>query len=401
LRVLSSGDGSREVVLALPLNRLIVKMVRVPGENREDPSAFAEPLLKAMSPYPDEPLTVSCETVSGGEDSLVVIAAALPESATDDIASALDEKKLSVTRIDALAIGELRGLWQTLGTDDGARRLVLMNGPDCLSAIVIDGDTPSAIRAVSGESDLKREMMLSLLEAEDFGGVRELKEIVIAYGAGSPAVSFDGLEAFAPLRRVEIGEDAALVGVAERSADPAAFNAMPQSWRDMLAETRFKAKLVRRLAVAGGIWALLLATVVGVPIAYGYMTDHQKGLCREHARQYNAVKEMKRKVEVVKKYSDHARGALEIMKAVSDRLPGGVTLSSWSFKREEGFKISGDAETADEVYTLKDRMVEMTVTDAQGEAVTLFPVVKLNGPTASKGRQKFDLECQYVTEGEQ
>ena len=90
LRLLDSGLKAREAVLALPLSRLIVKMVRVPEENRGDPAAFATPILQAMSPYPDEPLTVSCEAVRESERGLVVLAAALPESAADDIGAALE-----------------------------------------------------------------------------------------------------------------------------------------------------------------------------------------------------------------------------------------------------------------------------------------------------------------------
>ena len=56
---------------------------------------------------------------------------------------------------------------------------------------------------------------------------------------------------------------------------------------------------------------------------------------------------MRDKVKVVQKYSDHSRGALEIMKAVSDCLPlpdgadsSCIELSSWSFKREDGVRFS-------------------------------------------------------------
>ena len=62
--VVPAGAGKgREVALALPLNRLIVKMVRVPAENRDDMVGYATPILKAMSPYPDEQLTVSCRSL--------------------------------------------------------------------------------------------------------------------------------------------------------------------------------------------------------------------------------------------------------------------------------------------------------------------------------------------------
>ena len=390
LRVVAFGEKSREAVLALPLNRLLVKMVRVPPG--EDPVAFSEPVLKALSPFPDDALTVSCETVREDERGQIVLAAALPESAVDDIGEALDAAKLSVVRIDALVLGLLRGVWTALGESAG-RRLVVVRSADCLSLVVLDRDEPSAIRAIAEAGDVKREIMLSLLEAEDFGGAKKLEEIVVVEAAaesgGSTAETV--LSSFAPVRTLTVGADAALVGVAERSSDPSALNALPESWREMLEETRFKAKLVKSLSVAIGIWLLAVGVLFGVPVVYGFMTDHQKGLSKQHQRQYAAVKEMKAKVDLIRKYSDHARGALEIMKAVSDRLPAGVTLSSWNYRRDEGVRVSGEAGSSEETYAFKDAMDEM----AGGEGEKIFNAVNLNGPNASKGGYRFDLECQY------
>jgi hypothetical protein len=253
---------------------------------------------------------------------------------------------------------------------------------------------PSAVRAISLGSDMRREVMLSLLEAEDFGGARDLSEIVCV-----GEVPSDGLDTFAPVRKIEVGEDAALVGVAERAAEAGSLNALPASWQNVLEETRFKAKLAGRLFAAGGIWAAIMLVLFGVPAVYGYMADHQKALCREHARQYRAVAEMRDKVRLVQKYSDHARGALEIMKAVSDRLPQGITLNSWSFKRDEGVKVSGEADAAEYVYKFKDNMAE---TGSEGDDEGVFASVTLNGPSASRGgKQKFDLDCRYEAEEEQ
>ena len=415
LRVLASGEKSREAVLALPLNRLLVKMVRVPQD--EDPVAFSEPILKTLSPFPDDALTVSCETVRDDGDGRVVIAAALPESAADDIGEALDAEKLSVVRIDSLALGQLRGIWNTLG-ESSARRLILLDSTDCLSCIVLDGDQPSAIRAITDRTNLWREVTLSLLEAEDFGGARKIDEIVLVETDGAAredasstedgrtvAVSATGVDtqalaAFAPIRRITVGSDAALVGVAERAADEGGLNALPESWRELLEETRFKAKLIRYLAVAGGVWLLIMAVLFGVPTVYGFMTDHQKSLSKQHQRQYAAVKEMKAKVDLIHKYSDHARGALEIMKALSDRLPEGVTLSGWNYNREDGVRVSGDAETAEAVYKFKDEMDAMADGE-DGEGERIFGAVDLSGPNASKGGYRFDLDCQYQREEEE
>lgn len=400
LRELDPDRKGRETVLALPLSRLLMKVVRVPAD--ADAVEFSTSLLEAINPFPDDKLTVSCETVAESEEGKVVIAAALPESAADDIGEALDAAKLNAVRIDSIVLGQIRGVWNSLGDAKG-RRLLAFVSSDCISLVILDNGQPLEIRAITGDADLKREIMLSLLEAEDFGGPGSLEEIVVVETEASaeeverPSLDKESLTAFGPVRTVTIGADAALVGVLERSEEAGALNALPLSWKDVLDETRFKAKMVKSLAIAGGIWALVMATFFGVPIGYGFMIDHQKSLSKQHERQYKAVKEMKAKVDLIHKYSDHDRGALEIMKAVSDRLPEGITLSSWDFKRDDGVRVKGDAESAEEVYAFKDAIDAMVAGEGD-DAEPIFGSVTLTGPNASKGKYTFNLDCQYKKE---
>lgn len=377
LRALPSRSSGREAVIALPLTCLLVKIVRVPAG--EDPVEVAAPILKALSPFPDEELTVSCEVVSENEAGKVVIAAAMPESAADGVAEALDEKKLTVTRVDALVLGHLRAVWGRLNVADGQRRLVRLRSADCISLFVLDGDQPVSVSAVVDECDLRRGEMLALLEAEDFAGPKPLAETV------------------------DLGEpqgDEALEGIAERSDDPTSLNALPASWREVMDETRFKAKLTKFLVFAGVIWALVMAVLLGVPVVYGFMTDHQKGLSRQHSRKYKEVVAMKERVEIVRKYSDHTLGALEIMKAVSDRLPEGVTLSSWNYKQGDGLRIAGEAPLDGSELDLKDSMEALAYGDENGETNRVFSSVHLGNTSESKGMRRFNLDLSLKTEEE-
>ena len=410
LRVMASGVKSREAALALPLGRLLVRLVRVAAG--EDPFEVARGVLSAASPFPDESLAVGLEKVCdevGGR--AVYLAAALPEGSTDDIADALDAAKLNVVRVDALVLGELRGVWRSIGGE--GRRLVVFDGQDCVSLVVLDADLPVSIRAASLGSDLKREAMLSLLEAEDFGGPKPLGEVVhVRREANEPAAETveeppaeqapDPLASFgAPVRAIEIGADAGLAGVSERTAEDGSLNAMPDSWREVLAETRFKAKLIRNMIAAVAVWVVAMGVLFGVPVAYGYMTDYQKDLCKRHAKQYKAVSDKRAKVKLVRKYSDHSRGALEIMKAVSDRLPAGVTLSSWDFTRDDGVRLRAEADDSSSAYQLKDALAEMRAEDADGGGEKIFEVVRLGALSKQKdGKQKFEIECSHKTEEE-
>ena len=194
LHLLQAGTNSREVVLALPLSRLIVKMVKVPHD--ADPSGFCAPLLQEINPF-----------------------------------------------------GELRGIWDSLSASSG-RKMVVTGSEDGVSLIVLDGDQPVSVRAVANGCGLTREVMLSLIEAEDFGGAKELEEIVV-----SGDVDFDS--PLAPVRRIPgVGIERALEGIKERSQEPMTLDVLPASWREFLEETRFKSKMVRYLAVAGTLCSL-------------------------------------------------------------------------------------------------------------------------------------------------
>ncbi len=370
LRVIKAGNPGREAVLALPLNRLIAKIIRVaPGE---DASVVAANALQAMSPFPDEPLTVGLETISESAGGQTVLAAALPESAADDIGEALDAAKLNVTRIDILALGQLRDVWSRFDAEDGKRRIVRIKSPDCISIFVLDGGTPVAMRGLADETDLPREETLMLLEAESFGGAKPLAETI----------------------EVE-SSDAALEGIEERSEMEGTLNALPASWAEVLDESRFKARLVKRLAVAIGVWLLAVGVLFGVPFTYGRMTAHQQTLSKRHAARYKAVSETKKLANLFKNFSDHSCGALEVMKAVSDNLPGGITLTGWTFDRQKGLAISGETEDEDEIFTFKDKMVAL---EFQGNGERVFKSVRLGegGTRRSRGHKwRFDMTLGF------
>ena len=399
MRLLSPGGKGRETVLALPLDMMLAAVVRVPAG--EDPVAVATPVLQAANPFPDEPLTIGCETVREAQEGSVAIAAALPESAfaVEGVGAALDANKLSVTRVDILALGQLRVSWDAIGVGaEDVRKAVLVSSPDCVSIFVLDGDMPVSIKAAAPGSDIKREVVLALLEAEGFNGAKPLSEIVVLERETEEA--FDSLSDFEPVRRVTVGADSALAGIAERSTEAQSLNALTASWADMLAETRFKKKLVKYLSVAVGIWALAMGVLFGVPVVYGFMTDSQKAETKRRHSKYVEVKAMEDKVNLVRKYSDHEHGALELLKAVSDRLPADVTLTEWDYKREKGISIGGDAGSTSDVYALKDEMEAMAFGEDE-DAVKVFGAVKM-GPTrsAKDGRTRFSLDLEFPTEGE-
>lgn len=418
LRLPESVGKHREVVLALPLSRLIARVVRIPAANLDDPEGYLASAMKPLSPFPDEPLTVGSETLRETEDGRVVLAAALPEGSADDIAGALDGAGVNVTRIDALAFGRLHlALPKFAASGDAKRRLFLSADADCLSVFVLDDDIPVAVRAISPGGDVARELTLCLLEAESFAGPSPLFEIaacgdIAAWSVGGFVDSFG-----VPVRDLG-GAGDAVAGVAARAATPGTLDALPESWRTVLEETRFKRRMTVAFSVAGFALLVALAVLVGTPWVYGSRTERSRRSRADQTRRYEQVKKTMDQVDAVKAISDLNRGGLETLRAVVTALAAAdvnsaVSLERWEFRRNEKLSFRGYSQGDDQtpIWRFKEALSAMTLDQISGReedaGIPFFTNVESkktvlrNASKAQDKRWEFEIECSFETLAEE
>ena len=177
------------------------------------------------------------------------------------------------------------------------------------------------------------------------------------------------------------------------AAEGAALDATPASWAEVRNEARYKKRLAIATGAAVGVWLALMGVLFGVPFAYDMMRDAEKAKSNRHARQYKAVKDMRDKVKLVRRYSDHARGALEMFKAVVDRMPEGITLTAFQYKRGANVHVTGEAEQPTDVYKFKESFDQIAV---DGEPV--FEEVRMPGVSGRGGKNKFDIDASFPQE---
>lgn len=400
--------GTDEVVLSVPLSNLLVKVACTSVDDRESLADTAGAELGRVSPFPDETPVTGIETVSETDSELVTMFAAFPEAAAAEIGDALDEAKVRVIRTDATALGWLRNLWpRIMSSKETSRIVVLMDLGDGWDIVVLDDGAPSLLRGLGNVSDpaeLGREVMLSLMQAGSGAAPGEMA--VFSTRDIDPAV-IGRLEAFGPVRveRVDAADaDRGVDGVARRTLEGATLDVTPADWTELREESRFKKKLKVFLTAAGAAWLLLMGTLLGGPFVYDWLAERQKETCKRHAKAYKEVKDMRDKVKLVRQYSDHARGTLEMLKAVSDRMPEGVTLTSFSYKRGEKLSIVGEADQPTVVYDFKNALANAAIVAIEGEndenvekpvEERLFAVVTLSGPSKSRNTHKFSIECLF------
>jgi hypothetical protein len=92
-----------------------------------------------------------------------------------------------------------------------------------------------------------------------------------------------------------------------------------------------------------------------------------------------------------------------MLKAVSDRMPEGVTLTSFNYRRGEKLTLVGEAEQPTVVYDFKNALTDAAIIleQADGDSEVekteekLFAQVTLTGPSKSRDVHRFTIECLF------
>jgi len=413
LRAAVKHFGQSEFTLSLPLSKLLVKSVRMPVEAREDLLSAAKLELDGISPFPDEDLAPAAEVVAETDSEIQVLVSALPASAAAEISAALAAARVHVTRTDATALGWLRSLWPRLSEVEAQRRLVLLNVGDGWDLAVLDGGAPVQLRgigAVGSAAELVREVTLSLLASE--AGGADVEDVAVCCLEQPEEDVLARLAAFGPVRTVLVENPAEGVeGCARRVAEGVAFDVTPADWAEARTESRFRRKFKAFLAVALGLWAIVMGVLFGYDMVYDMKRDSQKSLRKgKHAKAYKEVVAMTNCVALLGRYEDRSKCALEMLRLVTASMPDdeGMTFESFRFKRGDSVKVSGKASDRESRRKLEEslatakvpRLVDEEDENADGAGrPLLFAEVK----SSDKGQKRegsfpFDIEAKFPVE---
>lgn len=383
--------GIRRTVLALPLSRLLVRVLKMPVEVRDDLSDAVTLQMDKLSPFPGEELSVGYEVLSETEKDLWVFAAAMPAAVFEEIGAGMRVAKIHVVRTDAAVLGWFRSLCGPCLLTHPGRRLVLMDLDDGWDLLVIDHGVPVLVRGLGVLPDdeaLVREVTLSLLNAEVEAGAVAVADVLVVSKNAQPPERLNRLQALTGVAAHHVeppGEDGGVEGVAMRTGEGASLDLTPQAWRDEIREACVRKRVLTGVGIALGVWSIFMAVMFTGPLVYRQLTSRARGVSRVHARDYKRVADTRERVKLIEAYTDRTCSALEMLRMASACLPQGITLVGFNYRREDGVKISGEADQPTLVYTFKNAVTENP----------LFESVSLTGPSASKGKHKFEVDAKF------
>jgi hypothetical protein len=185
-------------------------------------------------------------------------------------------------------------------------------------------------------------------------------------------------------------EDGGAEGVALRTRENATMDLTPLVWRTAIREAKNTARVYTGIAIAMILWAIIIGYLVGSPRYYKFRTDRCKAYAKAHEKAFKQVADTRTRVQLIESYMDRTHSSLEMLRIVSDSLPPGITLVGFTYNKKDGIKIVGDAE--------EPSSGEPSVVYAYKDAITanpLFETVTLSGPSANRGKQKFDIDAKF------
>lgn len=396
-----------EVTLGLASDQALLRVVKLPDVSEEELTSMVQLQVDKFSPFPVESLVVSHEVLERKDGNARVLVAAVKSDLVDGAAGTIRAAGLHPVRVDVAVLGWLRLLQDSGEIVASGRQIFLLLTDRTPELVAFHNGVPIMFRTLSGKGSLSDEdfageiigeidhtLMTLELEHDAAGPCRA----VVWHAGKLPEGMEEKLKADCPCELVmkPLAEAPALSeGMARRSADAGAMvDLTTDAWKTATSSKVFRRQML--MAAAGVIGAWLL----GAALLFFGMLYQQKKLERlkdECARLQTPAKEandIKRRVEIIRRYSDRTTSVLECLRELTEFKPEGLDLTEFNYKRATApgtISIRGEAPSTDLVYDFKKKIEESK----------LFPDSTITGPSwdPRRGKQIFQIDIKLRGSG--
>ncbi len=386
-----------DTALGLPSTDVLLRVVSLPAVDDDELAEMVELQADKFSPFPIETMAVSHEVLDRTDEQCRVLVAAARNDAVDEHAKLLVEAGLRPTGIDTCVLAWWRLLQDESSVPiEGRAALVVIAGATAELIIVQDG-SPLVFRSLDFgpgtapadvAAEIGQELSHTLISVELEHGTQPCGVSLWAYE--------DQLDEFATaLNEAGIDELASqkldglppvCEGIARRLITGGGIDLTPQAWLDADAAARYRKQMLRGLAGVFGVWLLC---VIGLVALFGWRKGKVRRL-RARRETWEApameVRELRRRVRTVERYTDTSHSAIECLREISRILPQGVELGPFTYTKNDSIRLEGHAGQRNQIYDFKRAL------DASG----LFPEAQLGGQIQDRRRKrwKFDVVLQ-------
>ena len=346
-------------VIGIPASWVLLRIAELPSGSPDELKSMAELQVDKFSPFPVDESAISYELLAEEEGRCRLLLSAMRTDTINLLADGLRAAGLQPKWVDINLLG-----WWHLIKDagkvhpTGSRVLIILDGPAC-DMIVTAAGVPVAMRSLSGMEDMPpdeateeiaRETAYTLASLDLDRNDSPPAEITVWHkgpppdellkrftGQYSIAAHPESLEALPPLA------EGLLRRADRRSAGT--MDLAPLAWMESENAKRAKRQMLVSSLLVAGLW------LGGMVILFGGI-QYQKQRLSSLERQLAELKEPADKVRAIRdrcqdliKYMDRSHSGLECLREISDRLPPGIELKSFSYHKNKTLELTGDADT--------------------------------------------------------
>lgn len=365
-----SGDGPRgRVALAVETGHVLLRVVRLPVASQEELKGMVDLQVDKYSPFPIDTLAVGFEVLVEDDDGLLVLIGAVREDEVEGLRQQLADAELEPHGVDA----EIMGWWELIlrsGRDVPAGLEICVLLTPTIQIIAANDGVPLAFRSLallldSPPGDLAvqlcEEIEYTVMSLELGHGVLGRPSVSLWSGGDEPSelvgamsdgvdgdISLGSLDSLPPVSE----------GLALRALDTERrrLDITPGAWRRAESARSFK----KTMFIAGGaclaVWALTVGALAGGYLFRQTALSELETAAGEWMTQANEVREMRRRVFTLKKYTNQTHSALECLREVSSSLADGIDLTSFSFRKADTVRLTGASKTVNQIYAFKRRL---------------------------------------------
>jgi hypothetical protein len=396
-----TGGLKGHVVVGLPSEDMLLRVVNLPLVEDDELRSMVRLQADKFSPFPVDTMVVSHEVLEKRGDTCVVLIAAAKAEVVERFGKVVEAAGVQAARVDVAVLG----WWHLLNEagevrKDGRQLFLLVEGTTAEIVVAQDG-VPLLLRSLraledGGEeelvAELAQEVGYTLMSLELEHGSAGECSVGVWHAGSAPVGLAEKIQqecACEPVLNSLDGLSSLAEGVAGRSADRDAsrLDLTPDTWRTAAGTREFKRKMLMAVAIVLGVWVLGAGTLFGGLRFQQMRVSSLKAESEELSGPATEIRKLRYRVVTIKRHRDVTESALECLREISVAQPAGVDLTSFTYRKGEAVKISGEALNSELVYEFKRKLLDNS---------QLFLGVELQGPhdVPRRNRVRFDMDIK-------
>lgn len=385
------------ITLGIPGSWVFMKILTLPTPSPDEIAGMVELQVDKFAPFPLDSLSFSWEVLHEADGQSRILIAALKSDLAEALGNCFQSAGFLLDRIDLNLVASLRLIQAVPGQihSVGRQLLIFLEAGQCDLVLMHDG-IPAILRTLEGfegltpeeiNGEILREAMntLASLEAEQGG---HLAPVSLYFRGGEPlelattlhnGLGLDvvtvPLDNFPPVSR----------GLGQRVLTAETLNLAPLAWKSIRSRKAAQRHLLFASIAAVALWLCAVLTLAGLLVAQRRIQKRAQARLVALTAPAQVVRDLQARVMRLDQYKDRTHSALESLREITEALPGGLELKSFTYRKGKSVEIAGHASSVTLVYDFKKALDESS----------LFIGIEL-GRTApdSTGRESFKMTAK-------